>query len=166
MFSVSDFGFRVSGFRRTCCWYVLNSGEAAALSATASAQIVWLCGPPCERQKGGLDTRPPCTETQGLNHCCLLRCLSDSFCSASAQIVWLCGPPCRDKSVDPNRDRAASAQIVWLCGPPCTETQGLAIYCSYYHSDSAIYCSYYHSDIYCSYYHSDSSCAPPPSAVG
>mmetsp|Transcript_5467 Transcript_5467/g.19949 ORF Transcript_5467/g.19949 Transcript_5467/m.19949 type:complete len:216 (-) Transcript_5467:845-1492(-) len=31
----------------TCCWYTAKAGSEACLSATASAPMVWLCGPPC-----------------------------------------------------------------------------------------------------------------------
>lgn len=36
---------------RTCWAYRLNSGVCTCLSATASAPIWWLCGPPCKEGK-------------------------------------------------------------------------------------------------------------------
>ena len=39
-------------FESTFSWYALNSGDAACLSAVASAEIVWLCGPPWRPGEG------------------------------------------------------------------------------------------------------------------
>ena len=38
---------RAAALRRTCAAYARNDGSATCFSATASAPIWWLCGPPC-----------------------------------------------------------------------------------------------------------------------